>query len=199
MMMNSRVWLLAAACLAPAGPAWSQGFTLPDGPGKELVAESCGGCHAINRLGAGYTPEGWRTIERMMRNMDVPIPNDKWPTVTAYLIKAFPEKPKPAAVVIAGPVQATIKQWPVPTPGSRPHDPLATRDGMIWYTGQLAGVLGRLDPKTGKVKEFRLKTAHTGPHGLVEDKAGNVWFTGNSAQPIANLDPHTGVVSVHPM
>ncbi len=199
MMMKSRVWLLAAACVLPAGPAWSQGFTLPDGPGKELVAESCGGCHAINRLGAGYTPEGWRTIERMMRNMEVPIPNDKWPTVTTYLIKAFPEKPKPAAVVIAGPVQATIKQWPVPTPGSRPHDPLATRDGMIWYTGQLAGVLGRLDPKTGKVKEFRLKTAHTGPHGLVEDKAGNVWFTGNNAGLIGKLDPKTGVVTEYPM
>jgi len=39
----------------------------------------------------------------------------------------------------------------VPTPGSRPHDPPATADGSIWYTGQMNNVLGRLDPKTGEV------------------------------------------------
>ena len=27
--------------------------------------------------------------------------------------------------------------WDVPTLGSRPHDPLATKDGAIWWTGQL--------------------------------------------------------------
>ena len=56
--------------------------------------------------------------------------------------------------------------WQAPTPGSRPHDPLAASDGSLWYTGQLANVLGRVDPKTGAIKEFPLKTAHSGPHGL---------------------------------
>ena len=38
-------------------------------------------------------------------------------------------------------------------------------------------MLGRIDPKTGKVKEYPLKTKHSGPHGLVEDKDGNIWYT----------------------
>ena len=31
-------------------------------------------------------------------------------------------------------------------------------DGSLWYTGQLANVLGRLDPASGKFTEFHLKT-----------------------------------------
>ena len=73
----------------------------------------------------------------------------------------------------------TIREWDVPTPKSRPHDPLAASDGTIWYTGQMVNVLGRLDPKTGQIKEFALKTPASGPHGLTEDKAGNIWYTGN--------------------
>ena len=79
------------------------------------------------------------------------------------------------------PRRPTIKVWDVPTPGSRPHDPLATKDGAIWWTGQLANKLGRIDPKTGAIREYSLKTPHTGPHGLTEDKDGNIWFTGNNA------------------
>jgi virginiamycin B lyase len=123
------------------------------------------------------------------------VPKDKWPVVTAYLTKNFPERPKPAAVLIDGPVQVNMKEWPVPTLGSRPHDPLATPDGAIWYSGQTANVLGRLDPKTGQFKEYHLKSPHTGPHGLVDDKDGNIWFSGNNLTLIGKLDPKTGDVT----
>ena len=102
----------------------------------------CGSCHDINRLKAGYTPEGWRTVMRMMHNMDVPVPADQVAMVTEYLIKSFPERPRPAAAVIDGPAKAEIRMFAVTTPGSRPHDPLAAKDGAIWYTGQLANKLG---------------------------------------------------------
>ena len=188
---------IAAGVLGATPHAWSQ--NLPDGAGKDTVAAVCGGCHDVNRIRAGYTPEGWRMVVRMMQNMDAPVPKDQWETVTDYLIKNFPEKPRPAAVVIPGPAQIAIKMWPVPTPGSRPHDPLATKDGSIWYTGQLANVLGRLDPKTGEFKEYKLKTPHTAPHGLVEDGDGNIWFTGNGAGLIGKLDPKTGNVTEYKM
>ena len=48
---------------------------------------------------------------------------------------------------------------------------LATPDGALWYTGQMANILGRLDPSTGAIKEYPLKTPASGPHGLVDDKA----------------------------
>jgi virginiamycin B lyase len=201
-LMPTRSLALAAAMLVPlALPALAQqpGADFPEGAGKQVVLETCGGCHDINRLKIGYTPEGWHTVMRMMQNMEAPIPADQVETVTQYLIKAFPERPRPAAKIIDGPVQVSIKQWPVATPGSRPHDPRATHDGFIWYTGQLAGVLGRLDPDTGQIKEFQLKTPHTGPHGLAEDKDGNIWFTGNRIGIIGKLDPKTGEVTEFPL
>ncbi|MGC2826564.1 MAG: hypothetical protein WA322_20450 [Pseudolabrys sp.] len=43
-------------------------------------------------------------------------------------------------MVIPGPTKISIKEWKAPTPGSRSHDPLAARDGSLWYTGQMANV-----------------------------------------------------------
>jgi virginiamycin B lyase len=197
MAMIARAFGLSIILSASAVLAWAQDF--PDGPGKETVTAVCGGCHDINRLRAGYTPDGWRMVVHMMQNMEAPVPKEEWPQVTDYLIKSFPERPRPAAVLLPGPASVEIKEWPVPTLGSRPHDPLATRDGAIWYSGQTAGVLGRLDPASGKIKEFQLKTPHTGPHGLVEDRDGNIWFTGNNAGLIGKLDPKTGAVTEYPL
>jgi virginiamycin B lyase len=188
---------MAAVLLCSVLPARAQ--ELPDGKGKEMVAALCGSCHEVNRVRPGYTPEGWRTVMRMMANLEVPVPADQVATITEYLTKNFPERPKPAAVVIPGPVQVSIKEWPVPTPGSRPHDPLASKDGALWYTGQMINALGRLDPTTGQFKEYRLKTPHSGPHGLTEDRAGNVWFTGNNKALIGKLDPKTGAVTEYRM
>src|SRR6266403_3345390 len=96
--------LITAALLGAALPA--SGQELPDGPGKELVAAQCNSCHALSaRVGAGYTAAGWRTVMRMMINNGVPIPPDQLATMTAYLVKTFPEKPKPVGVVIHGPVK----------------------------------------------------------------------------------------------
>jgi len=192
----SLVPIAAALCLAL--PSW--GDELPEGKGKELVAASCNSCHALSaRVGAGYTPKGWHTVMRMMLNHGVPMPPDQLATMTSYLIKNFPEKSKPAGVVIPGPAKVSMKGWQVPTPGSRPHDPLAARDGTLWYTGQMANVLGRLDPKTGRFREYALRTPHSGPHGLVEDKDGHIWYTGNTGALIGKLDPKTGAVTEYKM
>ena len=193
MTMN---WLRIITIIGAAtvSPALAQDVKLPDGPGKDTVAATCGACHRMAILANGYTPEGWHTVMRMMLNFGVPVPKDEVTTVTDYLIKAFPERPRPAAAIVPGPAEIAIKQWPVPTPGSRPHDPLAARDGAIWYTGQLANALGRIDPKTGAIKEFHTND-QTGPHGLVEGPDGNIWFTGNFRSLIGKLDPNTGKVT----
>ena len=189
-----------AATIIMTGPTPAQqaGADFPAGAGKDDVVAVCGGCHDINRLKAGYTADGWRTVMRMMQNFGAPLAADHVATVTDYLIKNFPEGPRPAAAVIEGPADIAIKEWPVATPGSRPHDPLAARDGSIWYTGQLANVLGRLDPRTGQIKEYPVNP-QTGPHGPKEDKGGNIWFTGNFSSVIGKLDPKTGKVTDYPM
>ena len=194
MFKKSLLCAVAVVLLSSAVPA--RGQELPDGPGKEFVAALCNSCHPFHaRLGGGYTAEGWRTVMRMMLNHGVAIPQDQLATTTAYLAKNFPEKTKPVGVVIPGTAKVTIKEWTVPTPGSRPHDPLATADGALWYTGQMNNVLGRLDPKIGQFKEYPLKTPHSGPHGLVEDKDGNIWYTGNAGALVGKLDPKTCAVT----
>jgi streptogramin lyase len=86
-----------------------------------------------------------------------------------YLAENVFQKTKsPTGGVPVG-VEVSIKEWVVPTSGSHPHDPLATPDGSIWYTGQMANLLGRLNPRTGEFKEYRLKTPQSGPYGLVAD------------------------------
>lgn len=97
------------------------------------------------------------------------------------------------------PSEVTIKEWDVPTANSRPHDPAVAPDGALWYTGQTANKLGRLDPKTGQIREYPLRTPNSGPHGLVADAEGNIWYTGNSAAHIGKLDPATGEVTEYPM
>lgn len=167
--------------------------------GKALAEAQCNSCHPLARAASGYTPQGWDTVLRMMANHGVQIPAGDLALIRDYLVTTYPERPKPAAAILPGPFKVTMTQWTAPTPGSRVHDPLAARDGMLWYTGQLNGVLGRVDPKTGAVREFPLKTPHSGPHGLTEDAQGNIWYTGNAAALIGKLDPRTGQVTEYPM
>ena len=66
----------------------------------------------------------------------------------------------PAFVVVASVISAIsitaansaqdVSYYNVPK-GDGPHDVAPAADGRVWYTGQRAGVLGRLDPKTGNV------------------------------------------------
>ena len=188
---------LAASVAAVATPVQAQ-YTAkewPEGPMKQRFTEACGGCHDINRIRVGYTPEGWLTVVRMMQNFDTPVPAEEWGAMQDYLIRNFPERTRPAAAIVDGPAKVNIRLWDVPTQGSRPHDPLAARDGAIWWTGQLANKLGRIDPKTNTIREYTLKTPHSGPHGLAEDKDGNIWFTGNNGGFIGKLDPKSGITT----
>src|SRR6266700_4531929 len=100
-----------------------------------------------------------------------------------------------AGVAAVQTLNVDIKEYEVPTPRSRPHDPAVAPDGSLWYTGQGANKLGRLDPKTGEFKEYRLKTPNSGPHGLVADKAGDIWFTAISGGYVGKLDPKTGAIA----
>ena len=189
---------IASVLLCCTLPAWSA--DLPEGRGREIVQAKCNACHALEaRVGSGYTLQGWSTVLRMMTNHGAPLSAEEIAEITPYLAKNFPEKAKPAGVVIPGPTQVTMKIWQATTPGARPHDALATRDGAFWYTGQMANVLGRVDPATGTIREYPLKTAHSGPHGLVEDGDGNIWYTGNTGALIGKLDPKTGAVTEFPM
>ena len=128
------VALLLCGSLAAHGQT-----TLPEGAGKEILQSACAGCHETGRvLRAGYSAQDWRTVLHMMRNVGAQLSDDQFATLVTYLAENFPEKAKPEGAIVPGPAQVTFKEWALPTTGSRPHDPLATPDGTIWYTGQMA-------------------------------------------------------------
>lgn len=177
---------------SPQGRGGGRGapVTLPEGPGKASVEAYCSRCHSLGLIvnSWGYTHAGW---EQLLGTM-VALPKEQSVVLVDYLASHFPEKPRPAPVVLPGAVKVTFKEWNVPTLGSRPHDPLSAPDGSLWYTGQFANRLGRVDVKTGEIKEFPIPTEQSGPHGLTADQDGNIWFTANSKGYIGKLDPKTG-------
>jgi virginiamycin B lyase len=190
--------IVIGVIVAAAAGARSQ-TTLPEGNGRELVQRTCSQCHGLAQVvNSGYTRKGWANVVAMMVNAGAKLSPSQVGSVVEYLAKNFPERAKPAAAIVSGETRVTIREWLVPTPGSRPHDPLATPDGFIWYSGQMADVLGRLDPKTGVFKEYSLPP-NSGPHGLVADGNGDIWYTANFGGYIGKLDPRTGHVTQYPM
>ena len=198
MSRTSLVPLMVAAFLCSVLPARAQS-QLPEGSGKQLVESACARCHGVDRVArARFARDDWQDTVNLMVDFGASLAKNDIPVVVEYLTKNFPGEPKPPAVVVSGSVQVSIKEWMVPTPGSRPHDPLAAQDGSLWYTGQVANVLGRLDPKTGKFQEYHLKTP-SGPHGLAADKEGNIWFTAQAGSYVGKLDPKTGETTEYRM
>ncbi len=204
--------LIAAAVLFLAIPARSQEgmgsmgpqsrgkIELPDGDGKQIVQSACAACHSLSNITtSGHSPEDWKTTVAMMLNVGANVPPDKVDTVLNYLIKNFPEKPAPPAVIIPGSVDVSFQEWKLPTPGTRPHDPLPSPDGTIWYSGHMANLLGHIDPKTGKITEYRTDTPGSGPHGLIMDKQGNIWFTANFKGYIGKFDTKTAKFTEYPL
>jgi virginiamycin B lyase len=191
---------IALLCTSFAAAGQQKAPVLPEGPAKKQVETLCSGCHGIGRvMSSGYPQAYWHTVVRMMINFGVAIPPEQVLVITDYLAANFPERGKPDANLIPGSAKVVIREWQVPIPGSRPHDPLATRDGAIWYTGQMTNRLGRVDPKSGQIREYPLKSPATGPHGLTEDKDGNIFFTGNHHALVGKLDPRTGAVTEYRM
>src|SRR5260221_945049 len=109
--MPMRTWFatLFAASMLWTLPAAAQ--DLPEGKGKEIVASSCVGCHELNRVtGSGYTLEDWRNVLAMMVNIGVPLEGDQLATVSEYLIKNYPERPKPPAAMVSPPTPTTVNK-----------------------------------------------------------------------------------------
>ena len=195
---TSLAWLCATAAATTAAalalPAIAQN-QLPDGNGKQAVQTACVVCHELTRVtNAGHTPDEWDMIVHNMVTMGASLKPEQVPVVSKYLASYFPAQG-------ARPHPNDFRQRAGELQGIRaadarafPHDPYAAADGLIWYSGQLGNVLGRVDPKTGQFKDYPLPSS-SGPHGLMGDKDGNIWFTGNFAGYVGKLDPKTGQVT----
>jgi virginiamycin B lyase len=83
------------------------------------------------------------------------------------------------------------------TPRAHPHDVAPTREsgGPVYYTAQMTGKLGILDPATGKVDDVPLGR-NSAPHGVVVGPDGAPWITDGGQNAIVRVDPKTHAVTV---
>lgn len=104
-----------------------------------------------------------------------------------------------AVIIAAAPAGAEvqIQSFPVPQ-GARPHDVAVDADGIVWYTAQRQGALGRLDPKTGAVEQIPLG-AESAPHGVIIGPDGAPWLTDGGLNAIVRVDPDSREIKTFPL
>lgn len=90
-----------------------------------------------------------------------------------------------------------LQEYPV-TRGQGPHDVAPARDGGVWYTAQLSGELGWLDPKFGLTKAIKLGSG-SAPHGVIVGPDGAAWVTDGGLNAIVRVDPVTSEVKRFPL
>src|ERR1041384_3639716 len=108
----------------------------------------------------------------------------------AALILALGAPTPPAAA-------AEVAYFNVPK-GDHPHDVAPAPDGTVWYTGQHAGVLGLLDPKTGQIERIPLGKG-SAPHGVIIGPDGAAWVTDGGQNAIVRVDPASEAVKGYPL
>jgi virginiamycin B lyase len=106
----------------------------------------------------------------------------------SYPLKTFP-RPKGAAT------RAIITEYDLPARTRQPHDVYVDADGMVWYICFGEQILGKLDPRTGKVQEFTVPTlkpnSPKGELALRPDEDGNPWIGMMYQGAVARFDRKT--------
>lgn len=128
----------------------------------------------------------------------VPTPS-ALPSATATPTATGTPAPDPSATAAATPSSAAfvLQEFAVGS-GQHPHDVAPAKDGGVWYTAQLSGELGWLDPKTGATKMTKLGSG-SAPHGVIVGPDGAPWITDGGLNAIVRVDPATSEVKRFPL
>src|ERR671931_1536253 len=106
------------------------------------------------------------------------------------------------AVILAVPwavgAEVSIQTYALPSAGGYPHDVAVGVDGVVWYTAQRSGQLGRLDPASGKVDLVPLGDG-AAPHGVIIGPDGAPWITEGGTNSIVRVDAETREVKRWPL
>jgi virginiamycin B lyase len=92
------------------------------------------------------------------------------------------------AIVRVDPRTEKVDRYPLPPErGSANLNTAVFRGGVLWFTGQ-AGVLGRLDPKVGRVEVFDAPRG-PGPYGITATPDGQVFYASLAGSHIGRAPP----------
>jgi virginiamycin B lyase len=91
-----------------------------------------------------------------------------------------------------------IEAFALPATAGFPHDVAVDPAGIVWYTAQRSGQLGRLDPASGRVDVVSLGRGAS-PHGVIVGPDGAPWVTDSGINAIVRVDPRTREVRSWPL
>ena len=94
--------------------------------------------------------------------------------------------------------EVRTQAYELPRGGGSPHDVAVGADGIVWYTAQRDGKLGRLDPASGRVELVPLGRG-AAPHGVVIGPDGAPWVTEGGTNAIVRVDPKSREVKSWPL
>jgi formylglycine-generating enzyme required for sulfatase activity/streptogramin lyase len=81
-----------------------------------------------------------------------------------------------------------VTEWPLPTAGAFPRDPVAGSDGAIWFLEAKARKIGRIEVTPPyRVAEFDLPGVDREPKGLAAGADGALWFMVPGADSVARF------------
>ena len=126
-----------------------------------------------------------------------PSPTTAAPTQAPASTAASPASAAPGTAAPGSSVDFALQEFALPR-GQGPHDVAPAADGGVWYTAQLSGELGWLDPKTGTTKAIRLG-AGSAPHGVIVGPDGAPWITDGGQNAIVRVDPTSTEVKRYPL
>jgi virginiamycin B lyase len=93
---------------------------------------------------------------------------------------------------VLDPVSGSFDRFALPD-GAGPHNLIVSGDGTVWYAGNTAAHLGRLDPATGEIEQIPMPDGNPrDPHTLEHDGQGGIWFTAQGGNQVGHFDPATG-------
>ena len=187
----------------------------PDSPVKSLMEDTCIQCHGQNYISFFHrSTEEWDdTIGQMMENRIPPgtISAHQRQELAEYLGTHFgPDSPKrrlkledeiPLDEAVLS--QAQYVEYLIPLGDDRPRRWLqevhVDFDGNVWYTEDTKPhLVGRVDPRTGKVDEWVLPDPEAHPHGLTVDSEGWVYWAELRKGYLGRLNPETGEMERFP-
>jgi virginiamycin B lyase len=80
-----------------------------------------------------------------------------------------------------------------------PHTPIFDQKGILWFTVQGGGFVGRLDPATGKIDLQQPSTPNARPYGIVVNSKGVPFFDLFNTNKIGSIDPQTLTITEYPL
>ena len=106
----------------------------------------------------------------------------------SYALKPFPRSKGLAN-------KAIITEYDLPQRTRQPHDVVVDSDGMVWYAGFGEPILGKMDPKTGKITEYPLPVLKPktviGNLDVEFDEDQNLWIAMTFQAAVAKFDRKT--------